>query len=106
MNYRSVFLATTILIGEKSSTSCLIARHLLIWMKSHVIANKEYTHDGRHARREPIISLSANRAFFFLFRQPPVILLYNPVTAMFSTQSNNDHPFSIRSIFQAFKLMP
>jgi hypothetical protein len=28
MNYRSVFLATTILIGEKSSTSCLIARHL------------------------------------------------------------------------------
>ena len=28
MNYRSVFLATTILIGEKSSTSCLISRHL------------------------------------------------------------------------------
>jgi hypothetical protein len=28
MNYRSVFLATTILIGKKSSTSCLIARHL------------------------------------------------------------------------------
>jgi hypothetical protein len=28
MNYRYVFLATTILIGEKSSTSCLIARHL------------------------------------------------------------------------------
>jgi hypothetical protein len=28
MNYRSVFLATAILTGEKSSTSCLIARHL------------------------------------------------------------------------------
>jgi hypothetical protein len=28
MNYRSVFLATTILIGEKSSASCSIARHL------------------------------------------------------------------------------
>jgi hypothetical protein len=28
MNYHSVFLATTVLIGEKSSTSCLIARHL------------------------------------------------------------------------------
>jgi hypothetical protein len=28
MNYRSVFPGTTILIGEKSSTSCLIARHL------------------------------------------------------------------------------
>ena len=28
MNYRSVFLATTILVEEKSSTSCLIARHL------------------------------------------------------------------------------
>jgi hypothetical protein len=28
MHYRSGFLATTILIGEKSSTSCLIARHL------------------------------------------------------------------------------
>ena len=26
--YRSVFLATTILIGEKSPTSCMIARHL------------------------------------------------------------------------------
>jgi hypothetical protein len=28
MNYCSVFLATTILVEEKSSTSCLIARHL------------------------------------------------------------------------------
>jgi hypothetical protein len=28
MNYGSVFLAITILIGEKSSTSCLVARHL------------------------------------------------------------------------------
>ena len=28
MNYHSVFLATTSLIGEKSSTSCLIAPHL------------------------------------------------------------------------------
>jgi hypothetical protein len=27
MNYRSVFLATAILIGEKSSTSCLIAHN-------------------------------------------------------------------------------
>jgi hypothetical protein len=86
MNHRSVFLATTILIGEKSSTSFLIARHLLIWMKSRVIANKEYTHDGRHARREPIISLSANRAFFFLFRQPPVILLYNRDRHVFHTK--------------------
>ena len=28
MNCRSLFLATTILIGKKSSTSCLIVRHL------------------------------------------------------------------------------
>ena len=28
MNYRSVFLAIAILIEEKSSTSCFIARHL------------------------------------------------------------------------------
>jgi putative heme iron utilization protein len=28
MNYRSVFLVTTILIGERSSTSCLIARQV------------------------------------------------------------------------------
>ena len=28
MNYRSVFLAITILIGEKLFTCCLIARHL------------------------------------------------------------------------------
>jgi hypothetical protein len=28
VHYRSVFLATTILIAEKSSTSCSIARHL------------------------------------------------------------------------------
>jgi hypothetical protein len=40
MNYRSVFLTTTILIGEKSATSCLITRHLD--EKSHVIANKEF----------------------------------------------------------------
>jgi hypothetical protein len=47
MNYRPVFLATTILIAEKSSTTCLIARlflghFLVIWMKSHVIENKEF----------------------------------------------------------------
>jgi hypothetical protein len=43
MNYRSVFLAATILIGGKSSTSCLIARHLdcHVIVKSHLMANKE-----------------------------------------------------------------
>ena len=30
-------------------------------------------------------------------------VVYITVTAMFSTQSNKDHPFSIRSIIQAFK---
>jgi hypothetical protein len=38
MNYRSVFLAIAILIEEKSSTSCFIARHL---DENYMIANKE-----------------------------------------------------------------
>jgi hypothetical protein len=42
MNYRSVVLATTILIGEKSSTSCLIARHL-----------DEKSRDGKQRIEEP-----------------------------------------------------
>jgi hypothetical protein len=61
MNYRSVFLATTILIGEKSSTSFLIARHL----------NKKSRRDCK--QRIFILGFVASKNYLFLvafFTQP------------------------------------